>query len=90
MRLGVALSHPDLGNDPAFLKDFAQSVEGAGFDHLTGDDVGVHDDRPALGQEPGHGALPRPDSAGQPDAQHVRTVATDSRAYVRPSQVTGA
>ena len=31
MRYGVSLSHPDLGNDPGFLKDFAQSVEGAGL-----------------------------------------------------------
>jgi RNA polymerase sigma-70 factor (ECF subfamily) len=26
VRYGVALSHPDLGNDPGFLKDFAQAV----------------------------------------------------------------
>ena len=34
MRLGVSFSHPDLGNDPGFLKEFAPAVEGAGFDHL--------------------------------------------------------
>jgi probable F420-dependent oxidoreductase len=47
VRYGVALSHPDLGNDPGFLKDFAQSVEGAGFDHLLSAEhvVGGHPDR---------------------------------------------
>ncbi len=47
MRYGVALSHPDLGNDPGFLKDFAQSAEGAGFDHLLSAEhvVGGHPDR---------------------------------------------
>jgi probable F420-dependent oxidoreductase len=47
VRLGVSLSHPDLGNDPGFLKDFAQSVEGAGFDHLLAAEhvVGGHPDR---------------------------------------------
>lgn len=47
MRYGVALSHPDLGNDPGFLKDFAQSVEGAGFDHVLSAEhvAGGHPDR---------------------------------------------
>ena len=47
MRLGVTFSHPDLGDDPAFLKDFAQSVEDAGFDHLLAAEhvVGGHPDR---------------------------------------------
>ena len=47
MRYGVSLSAPDLGNDPGFLKDFAQSVEGAGFDHLLAAEhvVGGHPDR---------------------------------------------
>ncbi len=34
MRYGVTFSHPDMGDDPGFFKEFAQSVEGAGFDHL--------------------------------------------------------
>ena len=34
MRYGVSLSAPDLGNDAGFLKDVAQTVEGAGFDHI--------------------------------------------------------
>jgi probable F420-dependent oxidoreductase len=47
MRYGVALSHPDLGNDPGFLKEFAQSLEGAGFDHVLSAEhvVGGHPDR---------------------------------------------
>ena len=47
MRYGVSLSHPDLGNDPGFLKDFAQAVEGAGFDHVLAAEhvVGGHPDR---------------------------------------------
>ncbi len=57
MRYGVSLSHPDLGNDAAFLKDFAQAVEGAGFDHVLAAEhvVGGHPDRaqevPAAGQK---------------------------------------
>jgi probable F420-dependent oxidoreductase len=47
VRYGVALSHPDIGNDPGFLKDFAQTLEGAGFDHLLAAEhvVGGHPDR---------------------------------------------
>ncbi len=47
MRFGVTFSHPDLGNDPGFLKDFAQAVEEAGFDHLLAAEhvVGGHPDR---------------------------------------------
>jgi len=47
VRLGVTFSHPDLGDDPAFLKDFAQAVEGAGFDHLLAAEhvIGGHPDR---------------------------------------------
>ncbi|HEY1282089.1 MAG TPA: LLM class F420-dependent oxidoreductase [Acidimicrobiales bacterium] len=47
MRLGVTFSHPDLGDDPAFLKDFAQAAEGAGFDHLLAAEhvIGGHPDR---------------------------------------------
>jgi probable F420-dependent oxidoreductase len=47
MRFGVALSHPDLGTDPGFLKEYAQAAEGAGFDHLLAAEhvVGGHPDR---------------------------------------------
>jgi probable F420-dependent oxidoreductase len=47
VRLGVSLSHPDLGNDPGFLKDFAQAVEDAGFDHILSAEhvIGGHRDR---------------------------------------------
>jgi len=47
VRLGVTFSHPDLGDDPGFLKDFAQAAEGAGFDHLLAAEhvIGGHPDR---------------------------------------------
>jgi probable F420-dependent oxidoreductase len=47
VKLGVSFSHPDLGTDPGFLKAFAQSVEGAGFDHLLAAEhvIGGHPDR---------------------------------------------
>jgi probable F420-dependent oxidoreductase len=47
VRLGVTFGHPDLGDDPAFLKDFAQAAEGAGFDHLLAAEhvIGGHPDR---------------------------------------------
>ena len=55
MRFGVTFSHPDLGNDPGFLKEFAQTVEGAGFDHLLAAEhvIGGHPDR-AAGREGPH------------------------------------
>ena len=51
----------------------------ARLDDLAGDRVGV-DDRPPRARPagPGDGALARSDPAGQPDAQHARTVATDA------------
>jgi probable F420-dependent oxidoreductase len=47
MRYGVTFSHPDMGDDPGFFKEFAQSVEGAGFDHLVAAEhvIGGHPDR---------------------------------------------
>ena len=47
MRYGVTFSHPDLGNDPGFIKEYAQGVEGAGFDHLLAAEhvIGGHPDR---------------------------------------------
>jgi probable F420-dependent oxidoreductase len=52
VRLGVTLSAPDLGDDPGFLKEFAQAVEEAGFDHLLVAEhvIGGHPDR-AGGQQ---------------------------------------
>jgi probable F420-dependent oxidoreductase len=47
MRYGVTFSHPDLGNDPGFIKEYAQGVEVAGFDHLLAAEhvIGGHPDR---------------------------------------------
>ncbi len=47
MRLGTILTTDDVGTDPAFLKDMAQSIEGAGFDAVLTNDhvVGGHPDR---------------------------------------------
>jgi probable F420-dependent oxidoreductase len=47
VRLGVTISAPDLGGDPGFLKEFAQAVEEAGFDHLLVAEhvIGGHPDR---------------------------------------------
>jgi probable F420-dependent oxidoreductase len=43
----------DVGQDPAFLKDMAQSLEGAGFDAVLANDhvVGGHPDRQRLGEK---------------------------------------
>jgi hypothetical protein len=54
----------------------------ARLEDLAGDAVGVDDDRSSLGQQRRDRALPRPDPAGQPDAQHPRTVA------IQPKEVT--
>jgi probable F420-dependent oxidoreductase len=35
MRLGVIFPQNGIGNDPAFIKDYAVALEGAGYDHLT-------------------------------------------------------
>lgn len=34
MKLGVVFPQTEFGNDPAAIRDFAQAVEGAGYDHL--------------------------------------------------------
>lgn len=49
MKYGVWFSHPDIGNDPAVIRDFAQAVDGAGFDRLYAAEhvVGGHPDRAA-------------------------------------------
>jgi probable F420-dependent oxidoreductase len=43
----------DIGNDPVFLKDMAQSLEGAGFDGVLTNDhvVGAHPDRQRPGEK---------------------------------------
>lgn len=43
----------DIGNDPAFLKDMAQSLEGAGFEAVLTNDhvVGAHPDRQRPGEK---------------------------------------
>src|SRR5437016_2640666 len=35
MKLGVIFPQLEVGNDPALIRDFAQAVEGAGFDFLS-------------------------------------------------------
>ncbi|MEO7370383.1 MAG: LLM class F420-dependent oxidoreductase [Ilumatobacteraceae bacterium] len=53
MRLGAMLIDSDIGNDGAFLRDMAQSVEGAGFDGVLTNDhvVGGHPDRQRPGEK---------------------------------------
>lgn len=47
MQYGVFFSHPDIGNNPADIKEFAQAVDQAGFDRLYSAEhvVGGHPDR---------------------------------------------
>ena len=47
------LNDSDIGNDPSFLTDMAQSLEGAGFDALLTNDhvVGAHPDRQRPGEK---------------------------------------
>jgi probable F420-dependent oxidoreductase len=47
------LNDGDIGNDPAFLRDMAQSLEGAGFDAVLTNDhvVGAHPDRQRPGEK---------------------------------------
>ncbi len=64
MRYGVTFSHPDMGDDPGFFKEFAQSVEGAGFDHLRR--RGARHRRP-------------PRSSDRREGAHLRRARTTSR-----------
>jgi probable F420-dependent oxidoreductase len=43
----MTFSHPDVGNDPAVIKDFVRAIEEAGFDHLLAAEhvIGGHPDR---------------------------------------------
>lgn len=47
MKYGVWFSHPDIGNDPTVIRDFAQAVDEAGFDRIYAAEhvVGGHPDR---------------------------------------------
>ena len=47
MKLGAWFSHPDFGNDPAVIREFATAVDGAGFDRVYAAEhvVGGHPDR---------------------------------------------
>jgi probable F420-dependent oxidoreductase len=53
VRLGTILITGDIGDDPSFLKDMAQSIEGAGFDAVLTNDhvVGAHPDRLRPGEK---------------------------------------
>jgi probable F420-dependent oxidoreductase len=53
VRLGTILLTDDIGDDPSFLKDMAQSLEGAGFDALLANDhvAGGHPDRLRAGEK---------------------------------------
>lgn len=47
------LNDTDIGNDPSFLKDMAQALEGAGFDAVLTNDhvIGAHPDRQRPGEK---------------------------------------
>ena len=53
MKFGVWFSHPDIGNDPIAIRDWAQTIDEAGFDRLYAAEhvVGGHPDR-AQGHQP--------------------------------------
>jgi probable F420-dependent oxidoreductase len=55
MRYGAFFSHPDIGIDPIMIRDWAQAVDGAGFDRVLAAEhvVGGHPDR-AVGHQPIH------------------------------------
>jgi probable F420-dependent oxidoreductase len=55
MRYGAFFSHPDIGNDPVVIRDWAQAIDGAGFDRVLAAEhvVGGHPDR-AAGHQPIH------------------------------------
>lgn len=55
MKYGVFFSHPDLGNDPGFVREWATAIDEAGFDRVLAAEhvVGGHPDR-AEGHQPIH------------------------------------
>src|SRR5688500_12312020 len=38
MKLGAVFPQTEIGTDPLVIRDYAQAIEGAGFDHLIGYD----------------------------------------------------
>ena len=48
MKIGVVFPQTEIGNDPVIIRDFAQAVEGMGFNHLLVYDhvLGADRDRP--------------------------------------------
>ncbi len=48
MRIGVVFPQTEIGNDPAAIRDYAQSAEGLGFSHILAYDhvLGANPDRP--------------------------------------------
>jgi len=53
MELGAGLMASELGNDPGAIRDFAQTIEGLGFDNMFTNDhvVGGHPDRLRPGEK---------------------------------------
>jgi probable F420-dependent oxidoreductase len=47
MKIGVVFPQTEIGNDPLVIRDYAQAVEGSGYDHLLAYDhvLGAHPDR---------------------------------------------
>ena len=60
MKIGTVFPHADIGSDPAAVRDFAQAVEGAGFDYLIAYDhvTGAHPERFANVTIPGFAGPP--------------------------------
>ncbi len=54
MKLGVVFPQTESGHDPAFIKDYAQTAEGLGYDYLLVYDhvLGANPDRPSGWQGP--------------------------------------
>ncbi len=48
MKLGVVFPQTEIGSDPVVVRDYAQAVEGMGFDHLLAFEhvLGAHPERP--------------------------------------------
>ena len=54
MKLGAVFPQTEIGNDPAHIRDFAQGVEGLGFDYLLAYEhvLGANPERPGGWHEP--------------------------------------
>ena len=75
MQLGASLSVADIGTGPSVLRDYAQAVEGLGFDYLL---VGDH----VLGHNP-TGTVEHSSNIGVP-IEHARRVGTTATAFHDP------